>query len=103
MKRREDIQKLAEALGGIAVFGCIPDSPAARAGVQYGDILLAVDGHVITSHVDYVDHIRNSGDDLSILVFRNGEEVTLRLDMTERVDLQSKEAVEYISERQVFS
>lgn len=99
MKRRGTIQQIADTLGGIAVFGCIPGSPAERAGVLYGDIILAVDGRPVTTHIDYVERIRHSGDHLTILVFREGDEVEVELDMTERVDMESDEVAEYLAEQ----
>jgi S1-C subfamily serine protease len=38
------IAKMAKIYGGIPLLTAIPDSPAARAGLRWGDIVVAVNG-----------------------------------------------------------
>lgn len=44
MKSRKEVETLAEALGGMPVWGVLEGSVAARAGIRYGDIVLEVNG-----------------------------------------------------------
>jgi regulator of sigma E protease len=56
-----------------------PSSPAERAGLKQGDIILAIDGEPIYFY-QFVDVIgKNSGRELEFLVDRKGNEVTLRI------------------------
>ena len=58
-----------------------PESPAAQAGLQPGDVLYAVDGHVIGSFNEASDLIlAATGDEMVITVQRDGEllELTVR-------------------------
>lgn len=44
MKSRREVEVLAEALGGMPVWGVLEGSVAARAGIRYGDVVLEVNG-----------------------------------------------------------
>jgi S1-C subfamily serine protease len=65
----------------LSIAGVSSDSPAARAGLQRGDLLLTVDGRSIRSAGDlYAVLDRKSiGRELEVRVFRAGEELRLRL------------------------
>jgi S1-C subfamily serine protease len=81
MLSRTQLNKLAESLQGIAVWGCLPGSRAQRAGVGYGDILLSVNG-VRTSNMDEYLQARTLRDDvIQLVVFRNGAEVSLEIEL----------------------
>lgn len=49
MLNPRELSRLATALGGLPVLGCSEGSPAADAGLCYGDIILAGDGAPIPS------------------------------------------------------
>nr|WP_321459219.1 RIP metalloprotease RseP [uncultured Cohaesibacter sp.] len=60
------------------VDGVVPESAAAVAGFEVGDILLSIDGQEIKSFSDVQSIIAlSSGDVLDIVVDRNGEQISL--------------------------
>jgi S1-C subfamily serine protease len=65
---------LAKALGGLPILGCLRGTPAALAGVRYGDILLSVNGRPTRTFTDYIEAKGLRADGMSIVVFRSGEE-----------------------------
>ncbi len=66
--------QLAKALDGLPVLGCLEGTPAALAGVRYGDVLLSVNGHRTRSFADYLEAKALRKDGMQIVVFRQGEE-----------------------------
>jgi S1-C subfamily serine protease len=81
MLSRTQLNKLAESLQGIAVWGCLPGSLGQRAGVGYGDIVLSVNG-VRTSNMDEYLQARTLRDDvIQLVVFRNGAEVSVEIEL----------------------
>ena len=44
MISRKQLEEIAATVQGVPVFGCLPGSTAAEAGVRYGDIVLSVNG-----------------------------------------------------------
>lgn len=75
MINKSNLVQLAEALGGLPVYGCLPGSPAARAGVRYGDVLLGVDGHATPSWQAYLSARQSSGKVIRLRLFRDGSEL----------------------------
>src|SRR5664279_628388 len=69
----EQITKLAIALGGLPVLGCRPGSPAARAGIRYGDVLLAVNGVPTPDWKTYVQARAIRERETEIAIFRAGD------------------------------
>jgi S1-C subfamily serine protease len=86
--KKSSIDELARALGGLAVYGCLPGSTAQQAGVRYGDILLSVDGHATPTWEAYVVAREHSGDSIHLRIFRDGREfeVDVVLDRSFRHD-----------------
>lgn len=64
---------------GVLVDSVRPDSPAAKAGVKVGDIILSVDGTSAESAISIVDAIgdRKKGDRVTLDVQRGGARVAL--------------------------
>jgi len=64
---------------GAIVAGLVPAGPAARAGVQPGDVVVAVNGHPVASGSELTREVAkvHAGDNLSLDVFRNGKERTI--------------------------
>ena len=75
---------------GILVARVEPGTPAARAGVQVGDVLTEVDGRAITDAADVRDALASAKtpDAVKIIVERDKQEVTL----TARIDQRSARA-----------
>src|SRR5262249_5381485 len=79
MHDRQALHALAAALGGLPVLGCRPNSPAARAGVRYGDIVLSVNG-VPTQPWELFVEARGRDKQLMVVeIFRDGAHLTFRV------------------------
>src|SRR5262249_38002081 len=60
------------------ISSVLPDSPAQRAGLQAGDVVLAVGGHPVFTPEDLVEAIRTRpGQPLPITVERNGQRLSV--------------------------
>src|SRR5262245_50558495 len=79
MLKWEDVQRLATRLNGVPVLGCLPVSPAALAGVRYGDILISVNDMPTPDWAAYVEaRARNRGH-MRVELFRAGETLVFEL------------------------
>jgi S1-C subfamily serine protease len=74
------LEELAVALEGIAILGVLPRSPAALAGVRFGDVLLEMNGARVRSWADYVRATSERRDGMEAVVFRGGASIRLKLD-----------------------
>ncbi len=79
---RKSIFALAKALEGLPVLGALQGTPAARAGVRYGDILLSVNGMRTRTVADYVEAKGLRVDGMEIVLFRGGEMTNHELTFT---------------------
>ena len=88
MQNRDDLGKLAGSLGGLPVLGCRPNSPATRAGIRYGDIVLTVNGQPTPDWAAYVAARALNPTEMTVEVFRGGQTIvhTLTLDRGEPVE-----------------
>jgi putative serine protease PepD len=68
-----------ETEDGAFVVEVVPDSGAAAAGIEQGDVIVAVDGEDITSNEQLGDVVRDheAGDSIEITFERGGEEQTV--------------------------
>lgn len=41
---QETMVKMAKIYGGMPLLACLPNSPAERAGLQWGDVVVAING-----------------------------------------------------------
>jgi len=57
-----------ELSGGAVVREVLPDSPAARAGLMPGDVILSVDEHEIDDADSAIEHLREAGSGARLLV-----------------------------------
>lgn len=75
-----------DAEDGVLVVDLAGDGPAARAGVEQGDIIVDVDGEQVRSPGDLfqVLHDHEPGDELALRVLRDGEEREITVTLTER-------------------
>jgi predicted metalloprotease with PDZ domain len=76
---RNDLNKLATALGGLPVLFCRPGSPAERAGVRYGDIVLAVNGIKTPDWATFIEARGKSQTTMHLELFREGLHVEIEL------------------------
>jgi S1-C subfamily serine protease len=77
--RRSALAELARALNGLPVLGCLPDGPAERAGLRYGDVLLTVDGRTAHSWSTYLAAPMRTERAVHVRLFREGREVEVSL------------------------
>ncbi len=73
-------------LGGVPVLtpkigNVLPDSPAARAGLKGGDVVVRIDGEAVSTWEELAARIRREGTgrELSLTVRRDGKEITVRV------------------------
>ena len=76
-----ELARLATALGGLPILGCLAGSPAEDAGVRYGDILLSLDGMPTSSWDDFVRARTQAGRAIVVRVFRQGQELDLSIEL----------------------
>ena len=83
-------------------MGCQPDSPADRAGVVYGDILLTVNGKSTPDWTAFIEARSLSASSMVIELFRQGEQLklTVPLDPPHALD-PAQLLAELIAERLV--
>ncbi len=74
MIAKQALFALAKVLEGIPVLGSLSGTPAARAGIRYGDVLLSVNGMRTRTVLDYVEAKALRTDGMDIVVFRTGSE-----------------------------
>ena len=79
---------------GAAVQSVSDDSPAAKAGLQAGDVITSVNGTEITGSSDLVNLVSEAaiGDTLTMTVYRQGSTIELTVTVGEQV--QSAQANE---------
>jgi len=64
------IQPCVPVVAGAACAASAPASPAVKAGLKEGDIIVSVDGHPVTSWTDFTDAVRASPNKPVVLVLR---------------------------------
>lgn len=80
MISKKSMFAIAKTLEGVLILGALPNSPAARAGVRYGDILLSVNGIRTRTALEYLEAkaVRTGG--MSVVLFRSGQEELIELE-----------------------
>jgi serine protease Do len=75
---------------GALVASVSPDSPAAKAGLQPGDVLTSVDGHAVASPRELAQMVANDkpGDEAQIALIRDGSNKTLSVKLASMPDQQ---------------
>jgi putative serine protease PepD len=71
---------------GALVQEVAPDSPASKAGIQAGDLVVTVDGKAIENYSELIAAIRahQPGDKVTLGVVRGGSETTITATLTQR-------------------
>ncbi len=74
-----------ESETGVVVREVMPNTPAERAGLQEGDVILSVDDQTITTTSELVSYIqsRSAGDEVSIDLRRDDEHMQIVAKLTE--------------------
>ena len=73
MMRPQELQAIATALGGLPIWGVLPHSAAARAGVRYGDIVLRVNGFETRTMCEFIVAHESNPERLVLDLFRDGK------------------------------
>jgi serine protease Do len=75
---------------GVIIKMVVPDSPADKAGVKQGDIILRFDGKKVGTAEDLVDFVgaREPGDEVDVRVIRKGKEIVLTAELGRRDDYE---------------
>jgi Do/DeqQ family serine protease len=75
-----------EAAAGALVTSVVSGSPADRAGVEHGDVVVAVDGRSVKETRDLVDYVsaRPPGSTVRLEVLRDGKRVEKQVELAER-------------------
>lgn len=81
MVKWEDIMRLATRLNGIPVLGCRPGSPAARAGVQYGDVVTRVNHIATPDWATYIEARARGRGQMRVELFRAGETLVFEFEL----------------------
>lgn len=84
---------MASALGlesarGVIIGEVLPDTPAAGAGLQEGDVILSLNGEDVGTYRDFQVAIgsKKPGDEIVLEIIRDGEQMEFEVELTERPD-----------------
>lgn len=80
MRSRAELDHMARILQGIAVWGCLPGSPGQKAGINYGDIVLSVNGMKTSNLSQYLAARSLRRDGAEVVLFRDGIERSVNLE-----------------------
>lgn len=73
---------------GVMINNVVDDSPAEKAGLEVGDVILQFNGKTISDNDDLVKAVRSTspGDKIEVVVLRNGKNKSLEVEIGERED-----------------
>ncbi|RMF73990.1 MAG: PDZ domain-containing protein [Acidobacteria bacterium] len=68
---------------GVLISRVVPDSPAARAGLEVGDIVLAIDGRPVQGLAEFQRTVfeHEPGDDVTLTVLRDRRETAVQVEL----------------------
>ena len=69
----------------VTITGVIPNSPADRAGIANGDVLVSMNGHAVRDVLDYMFYAAET--QVQLVLERGGEMFTCTIDKDEYDDL----------------
>jgi serine protease Do len=75
-----------ESIKGVRITGTLPNSPAARAGLQPGDIVIQLGAKRINNIYDLTDALNSATPNrpTTMKIVRNGQELTVQAILSER-------------------
>jgi len=75
-----------QSTGGVSISGAMPGSPAERAGLKEGDVLVGMGDKPIKNLYDLTDILRKAapGDELDLHYLRGGKKESVRVRLAER-------------------
>lgn len=90
--RSSDDPTALETPKGLTVARVFPDSPAAQAGLQSGDVLLQIDDIVLSNDASLVNLIaqKSPGTTVKATIKRDGQELMLDIVLAERPSLSAR-------------
>lgn len=73
---------------GVIITDVVEDSPAEKAGLKSGDVILLFDGDAVEGDGQFTRQVRqkNAGQKVKIVVLRDGDKKTLNVELGERED-----------------
>lgn len=77
----------ADEVDGVRISGVIDDGPAAKAGLEAGDVIIAIGGDSVASGMNALTkalRARESGDQVDVVVLRDGDEETFSVTLGSR-------------------
>ena len=77
---------LPDGLEGAVVLAVVPDSPADEAGIEVGDVVLAIDGEEVEGADALVRELRDRevGENVELDVYTDGEEDSIEVELERR-------------------
>jgi serine protease Do len=79
--------------GGVLVTSVEADSPAARAGLKAGDVIVTVNSRAVSDAGDVANEVGRGGSDLSLTVMRDKKEVAIKASVPEPQPPSSPRAI----------
>ncbi len=75
-----------EKAGGILINGVLDDSPADKAGIKQGDVILAIDGKDLktTNELQGTIALHRAGDEIKVTLWRNDKKLDVKLTLEAR-------------------
>ncbi|HJT31775.1 MAG TPA: PDZ domain-containing protein [Pirellulales bacterium] len=85
----------ASSMGGVAIAGVMPNSPAAEAGLRPDDVLFSIDGRPVSRSTDVINLVagHEPGDELRLVVDRKGLRGTLRATLGTQTEVAKRAAL----------